>query len=375
MTKAYRYWQDFCGKFEVLQTQQQYLSWINCTSLTFSNQEELSMWKHKWHDYCRFRMNILEKELLECLTRNEMNNIDILLNCMKYPRNGIGLLPDQHYGGIEDANYHLYQSLCGQLSNNFSKCSLTLRYYLVWNAVLNLFYKDYDFKIKIPNDAYTADAAAGDDAVWDNLIDQIVNKIFLHNIARIGLYGDFVQDLPRPPNKQVKLNKSHNETLKKITNIVFNGDAKQLHECVEYCLKDVKSSLNLYLEKEEEEEKQKTDKQKEKEKEKETVILKFGKYGGMHFYIIHRISMLVVECVFGNRSKNSKNNDNSQQVLLFPQLQTFFELMLNFSVFFACYPIFWFYANEHDIQCLNIFICDNTLCYPKNIFMIRNYLN
>ena len=232
MTKAYQYWQDFCGKFEIPHTQQHYLSWINCTSLTFSKIEELSMWKHKWHDYCHFRMNILEKELFDCLTRNscdtsdrnEMNNINILLSYMKYSRNSVGLLPDQHYLGIEDANYHLYQSLCGQLSNNFSKCSLTLRYYLVWNAVLNLFCKDYDFEITIPNDTYTADTGGRDDAAWDNLINQIVNKIFLHNIARIGLYGDFPQALRRPPNKEVKLNESHKETLKKITNIVFNGD-------------------------------------------------------------------------------------------------------------------------------------------------------
>ena len=53
--------------------------------------------------------------------------------------------------------------------------------------------------------------------------------------------------------------------------------------------------------------------------------------------------------------------------------QTFFELMWNFIVFLACYPVFWFYENEHDsgmfehFYLLQYFMLSKEYIYDKKL--------
>ena len=117
-----------------------------------------------------------------------------------------------------------------------------MRYYLVYNTILNLFWKDFDFSISINNNndnnnsmESSSNSSKVNNELFNNLVEEIVNMVFLRNIARIGYYGEFREVYSRY-HKDIKFEDHHRETLKKIKTMVFNGDIEELRRCVIYCI-------------------------------------------------------------------------------------------------------------------------------------------
>ena len=95
--------------------------------------------------------------------------------------------------------------------------------------------------------------------------------------------------------------------------MIFNGDIKELRECVVYCTKDVekqekteKAAKSSQINKDT---KNENDETTEKEKvEDDKIRMKFGKYGGINFYLMHRMSLLTVKHLFMKNSENEKKD-------------------------------------------------------------------
>ena len=338
-----------------------------------------------WNDFVAIQCNLIQTKLKEMLMTNHDQSgvvsgargeydsegaVQYLFeHFYKFRRNMCGILPIHHPRYEIMGSKKLYPTMVNHFSNYSTSSSVDgaasagavssiLQFIVIFNGMSNLFLKWYQKKKNhgFGFDGYFFDTTLDDlmiglDLDFD-LVDETVplNKdrlielcieYILNEISQTSIFGRFIVKLDDATEEQKQQEILKREKANKFMKQVLfdNNETKYLTQLFKYCTQDI-DDVGAYSD---------------------------NKYSGISFYIINRLSYVILHDLLYNIQTEKK-------LLLFPNLTKFFMFLYNFSIYFHLNPVK--YGKQQETFYISQYLLFKNECF-EDIFDndIKNIAN